>query len=74
MPLHLVPLPSLPTALETAELLFTYVFRYFEISEDIFSNHGHQFASRVWASFMEKLGVTIRLTSGLYPQFNVQME
>ncbi|KAL0146841.1 hypothetical protein M9458_057780 [Cirrhinus mrigala] len=53
-----IPLKGLPTAMETAELLFNHVFRYFGIPEDIVSDRGPQFISRVWRAFFKLLGVT----------------
>ena len=35
---HLLPLPVLPTALQTAEALFTHVFRNYGVPEDIVSD------------------------------------
>ncbi len=55
---RLIPLKRLPTAMETAELMFNHVFRYFGIPEDIVSDRGPQFISRVWKSFFKLLGVT----------------
>ncbi|KAK3509093.1 hypothetical protein QTP70_020297 [Hemibagrus guttatus] len=43
----LIPLKGLPTALETVEALFSNVFRHFGIPEDIVSDRGPQFISRV---------------------------
>ncbi|KAI2645437.1 Transposon Tf2-6 polyprotein [Labeo rohita] len=71
---RLIPLKGLPTALETAEMLFNHVFRYYGITEDIVSVRGAQFISRVWRSFFRLLGVTIILSSGYHPQTNGQME
>lgn len=56
--LRLIPLPGLPTAFATAELLFNHMFRYFGIPEDIVSDKGTQFTSHVSSSFMEKLGIS----------------
>ncbi|KAG1941502.1 retrotransposable element [Pimephales promelas] len=42
----LILLPGLPTAFETAEALFTHIFRHFGIPEDIISDRGPQFISR----------------------------
>lgn len=55
--LMLIPLPGLSTDLETTELIFTQVFCYFVISEDIVSDWGPQFTSILWSKFMDKLGV-----------------
>ncbi|KAL0148188.1 hypothetical protein M9458_056509 [Cirrhinus mrigala] len=71
---RLIPLKGLPTALETAEILFNHVFRYYGIPEDIVSDRGPQFISRVWRSFFRLLGVTISLSSGYHPQTNGQTE
>lgn len=56
------------------ELLFSHMFWYFGFPEDIVSNWGPQFTLKVWASFIEKLGITISLTSGYQPQANRQVE
>lgn len=45
--LKLIPLPMLPTAFQTAELLFNRMFRYYGLPEDIVSNRGPQFVSTV---------------------------
>ena len=71
---HLLPLPGLPMALQTAEALFTHVFRHYGVPEDIVSDRGPQFTSRVWKAFMERLGVSISLTSGFHLESNGQVE
>ena len=60
---HLLPLPGLPTDLQTAEALFTQVFRHYGVPEDIVSDRGPNFTSRVCRAFMEHLGVSVSLTS-----------
>ena len=65
---HLIPLPGLPTVLLTADTLFTHVFRHYGVPEDIVSDRGPQFTSRVWRAFMERLGVSVSLTSGFHPR------
>ncbi len=71
---RLLPLKGLPTAMETAETLFNQVFRYFGIPEDIVSDRGPQFISRVWKAFFSLLDVTVSLSSGYHPQTNGQTE
>ncbi len=71
---RLIPRTGLPTALQTAELLFNRVFRYYGIPEDIVSDRGPQFISRIWKAFFSLLGVTISLSSGYHPQSNGQTE
>lgn len=53
---HFVPLPKLPTALETANLLITHVFRLHGIPLDIVSDWGPQFTSQMWKAFCQALG------------------
>lgn len=71
--LRLVPLPDLSNTFDMAQLLISYVYCYF-VPEDIVSHRGPQFKSRVWKSFMEKLGVSVSLTLGCHPQANSQLE
>uniref|UniRef100_A0A674NT72 ribonuclease H n=1 Tax=Takifugu rubripes TaxID=31033 RepID=A0A674NT72_TAKRU len=71
---HFVPLPKLPTALETANLLIQHVFRLHGIPQDIVSDRGPQFTSQVWKAFCWALGTTSSLTLGYHPQSNGQTE
>ncbi len=71
---RLIPLPKLPTSLETAELLCNHAFRFYGLPDDIVSDHGPQFTSRVWSAFFKHLNVNISLTSGYHPQSNGQTE
>ncbi|KAI2665884.1 Transposon Tf2-6 polyprotein [Labeo rohita] len=68
---RLIPLPKLPTAMET---LCNTVFRYYGLPEEIVSDRGPQFTSRLWRSFFNLLGVNISLTLGYHPQSNGQAE
>ena len=49
----LVPLPHLPNAMELAECMFQQVFRLYGFPEDIISDRGPQFVSRVWRAFCD---------------------
>ncbi|KAL0173996.1 hypothetical protein M9458_029964, partial [Cirrhinus mrigala] len=69
-----IPLPKLPTAMETAEALCNSVFRFYGLPEDIVSDRGPQFTSRLWSSFFHLLGVNVSLTSGYHPEANGQVE
>uniref|UniRef100_A0A1A8MKZ8 Gypsy retrotransposon integrase-like protein 1 n=1 Tax=Nothobranchius pienaari TaxID=704102 RepID=A0A1A8MKZ8_9TELE len=71
---HLVPLKSLPSSADTAQLLVKHVFRLHGIPEEILSDRGPQFVSRVWKEFAEALGAQVALTSGHHPQTNGQCE
>ncbi len=42
--------------------------------EEIVSDHGPQFISRVWKAFFRLLGITVSLFSGYHPQINGQAE
>ncbi|KAL0149332.1 hypothetical protein M9458_055370 [Cirrhinus mrigala] len=71
---RLIPLPKLPTALETVEALCEFVFRFYGLPDDIVSDRGSQFTSRVWTAFFKCLNVSISLTSGYHPESNGQTE
>uniref|UniRef100_A0A3P9L311 Gypsy retrotransposon integrase-like protein 1 n=1 Tax=Oryzias latipes TaxID=8090 RepID=A0A3P9L311_ORYLA len=71
---HFIPLPQLPSASETADILVHHVFRYHGIPSDIVSDRGPQFTSQVWRSFCSALGATVSLSSGYHPQSNGQAE
>ncbi|KAK3571358.1 hypothetical protein QTP86_008894 [Hemibagrus guttatus] len=70
----LIPLKGLPTALETAVTLFHQVFQNYGLPEDIVSDRGPQFTSRVWRAFCTQLGISVSLSSGYHPQSNGQAE
>uniref|UniRef100_A0A3B1KEA5 Gypsy retrotransposon integrase-like protein 1 n=1 Tax=Astyanax mexicanus TaxID=7994 RepID=A0A3B1KEA5_ASTMX len=69
-----IPLISLPTAFQTAQAIYSHIFRHYGIPEDILSDRGPQFTSRVWRAFFEHLGVNVSLTSGFHPTSNGQCE
>ncbi|KAK9533156.1 hypothetical protein VZT92_008305 [Zoarces viviparus] len=71
---HFIPLPKLPSAMETADLLVLHVFRLHGIALDIVSDRGPQFSSQVWKAFCRELGATASLSSGYHPQTNGQTE
>uniref|UniRef100_A0A8C7WUN4 Integrase catalytic domain-containing protein n=1 Tax=Oryzias sinensis TaxID=183150 RepID=A0A8C7WUN4_9TELE len=72
--LHFVPLPQLPSATETADVLVNHVFRNHGIPSNIVSDRAPQFISQVWRAFCSALGATVSLTSGYHPQSNGQAE
>ena len=61
-------------ALQTAEALFTHIFRHYGVPEDIVSDRGPQLTSKVSRAFMERLGVSVSLSSGFHPKSNGQVE
>ena len=71
---HLVALPKLPSAAETADLLVQHVFRLHGLPQDIVSDRGPQFTSEVWRAFCKGIGATVSLSSGYHPQTNGQSE
>lgn len=71
---HYIPLPKLPSALETAQLLIQYMFRIHGIRSDVVSDCGPQLISQVWCNFCNALGASTSLTSGYHPQSNSQVE
>ncbi|XP_048105661.1 uncharacterized protein LOC125298835 [Alosa alosa] len=71
---HFVPLPKLPTAKETAQVVLEHVFRIHGLPKDVVSDRGPQFSSAFWKEFCHLLGATVSLTSGFHPQSNGQSE
>lgn len=71
---RLLPLPKLPTALQTAEHLCNWVFRLYGLPEDILSDRGPQFTSQLWSALFQALNINVSLTSGYHPQSNGQVE
>lgn len=71
---HLIPLPKIPTASQTADLLMQHVFRIHDFPQDMVSDRGSQFTSRFWKSFGRLIGASISLSSGFHPQSNGQTE
>ncbi|KAK3511773.1 hypothetical protein QTP70_021808 [Hemibagrus guttatus] len=70
----LVPLKGLPTVMQTAEAMFSHMFWNFGLPEDIVSDWGPQFTSRVWGSLCAWLGIGVSLSSSHHPQSNGQAE
>lgn len=71
---HYIPLPKLPTAKETAQLLVQHVFRIHGLPTSVVSDRGPQFTSRFWKAFCTLIGATVDLSSGFHPQTNGQTE
>ncbi|KAK3571610.1 hypothetical protein QTP86_015343 [Hemibagrus guttatus] len=70
----LVPLKGLPTAMQKADAMFAHVFRNFGLPEDIVSDRGPQFTSRVWRALCARLDIGVSLSSSHHPQSNGQAE
>ncbi|KAK3507924.1 hypothetical protein QTP70_003814 [Hemibagrus guttatus] len=70
----LIPLKRLPTAMQSAKAMFNHVFRNFGLPEDIVSDRGPQFTSRVGGSLCARLGIGVSLSLGYHPQSNGQAE
>ncbi len=71
---HLIPLPKIPTACQTADLMMQHVFRIHGFPQDMVSDRGSQFTSRFWKAFGRLIGASISLSSGFHPQSNGQTE
>ncbi len=50
------------------------VFRFYGLPEDIVSDRGPQFTSRVWSAFCQQLNINVSLTSGYHPESNGQVK
>ena len=71
---HFIPLPKLPSAKETAELVLQHVFRLHGLPVDVVSDRGPQFSSVFWREFCTLIGASASLSSGFHPQSNGQTE
>ncbi|KAM9546103.1 uncharacterized protein ACWYII_036596 [Salvelinus alpinus] len=71
---HFIPLPKIPSAKETAQLMVQHVFRIHGLPVDIVSDRGPQFSSRFWKAFCTLIGSPASLSSGFHPQCNSQSE
>ncbi|KAI2661152.1 Transposon Tf2-6 polyprotein [Labeo rohita] len=71
---HFVPLPKLPSAKETAQLVIDHVFRIHGLPVDVVSDRGPQFVSRFWQEFCRQIRVSTSLSSDFHPQTNGQCE
>lgn len=69
-----IPIPKLPSAKETSELLLQHVFRLHGQPRVIISNRGPQFTALFWAEFCHLLEISVSLFSGFHPQSNGQSE
>lgn len=56
-----VPLPKLPSALETAEAVCEHVFRVFGLPLDVVSDRGPQFTAQFGRAFCKLIGATVPL-------------
>ena len=71
---HLIALPKLPSARETADALVSHVYRLHGTPESIVSDRGPQFISKIWKAFCRALNCSACLSSGFHPQSNGQNE
>ncbi|KAI2652522.1 Transposon Tf2-9 polyprotein [Labeo rohita] len=58
---HFVPLPKLPSAKETAQLVIDHVFRIHGLPVDVVSDRGPQFVSRFWQEFCRQIRASTSL-------------
>uniref|UniRef100_A0A9J8C776 Gypsy retrotransposon integrase-like protein 1 n=1 Tax=Cyprinus carpio carpio TaxID=630221 RepID=A0A9J8C776_CYPCA len=71
---HFIPLPKLPSAQETAQIMVDHVFKIHGLPSDIVSDRGPQFTSLFWREFCRQIGASPSLSSGFHPQTNGQAE
>ncbi len=71
---HFIPLPKLPSARETTQLMVDHAFRLHGLPVDVVSDRGPQFASRFWKEFCRQIRASASLFSGFHPQTKGQCE
>lgn len=67
---RLVALPKLPSTVELADVLITGLFCYYGLPEDIVSDQGLKFSSRIFREICHKLNITLSLCSAYHLQTN----
>ncbi|KAI7799341.1 Pol polyprotein, partial [Triplophysa rosa] len=55
---HFIPLPKLPSARETSQLVVDHVFRLHGLATNVVSDRGPQFTSRFWKEFCRQIGAS----------------
>ncbi len=60
---HFIPLPKLPSAHETAQVMVDHVFKIHGLPSDIESDRGPQFTSQFWREFCRQIGASPSLSS-----------
>ncbi len=71
---HLIPLPKIPTACQTADFMMQHVFRIHGFPQYMVSDRGSQLISQFWKAFGHLIGTSISLSSRFCPQSNGQIE
>lgn len=71
---HFVPLPKLPSDMETDQLLVQHVSCLHGLSIHVVSDTSPQFSSAFWTDFCKLLGAASSLSSGFHPQSNGETE
>ncbi len=71
---HFVPLPKLPSAKETAQVVVDHIFLIQGLPVDVVSERGPQFVSQFWKEFCRQIGASTSLSSGFHHQTNGQSE
>ncbi len=71
---HLIPLPKLPSARETATAVIDHIFHIHGLPRDVVSDRGPQFVSKFWSEFCKLLRASVSLYSGFHSQSNGQTE
>ena len=70
----LIPCTKEIDALGTAELLFKHVFKRFGLPQQIISDRGPQFASKVFQELCKHLGIKSKMSTAYHPQTDGQTE
>ncbi|XP_061663722.1 uncharacterized protein LOC133493836 isoform X1 [Syngnathoides biaculeatus] len=71
---HFVPLPKIPSAKQTAQLVLDEVVHYHGLPQDIVLDRGPQFSARFWKEFCNFIGASASRTSGHHLESNGQKE
>ena len=71
---HFIPLPSVPSSVETADVFINSIFRLHGLPDEIITDRGTQFTSKFWNAVCSSLNVSLSLSSPFHHQSNGQTE
>ena len=67
---HFIPFPNVPSSEDTAQAFMKYIFKLHGLPNEIFSDRGTQFTSKLWTAICKSLNISMKLSSPFHHQTN----
>jgi len=67
---HFSPFSNVPSAIDTASSFMNTIFRLHGLPDEILSDRGSQFTSKVWNAICKALNISVKLSSPYHHQTN----